>query len=121
MDLNFRSSHPKVFLKKSVLKICRKFTEEHPYRSVISIKLQINFVEIALRHRCSLVNLPHIFRTYFPRNTSGWLLLKLVTRGFELALLNFNFCAFKLSTLASKLYSQQPRNTNTFFRNILEI
>ena len=30
---------------------------------------------IALRHGCSPVNLLHIFRTAFPRNTSGWLLL----------------------------------------------
>ena len=33
------SSHPEVFLRKSVLKICNKFTGEHPGRSVISIKL----------------------------------------------------------------------------------
>ena len=35
----FRSSHPEVFLKKSVLKICNKFTGEYPCRSVISVKL----------------------------------------------------------------------------------
>ena len=34
-----RSSHPKVFLVKGVLKICFKFTGEHPCRSVISIKM----------------------------------------------------------------------------------
>ena len=34
-----RSSHPEVFLRKGVLKICSKFTGEHPCRSVISIKL----------------------------------------------------------------------------------
>ena len=33
-----------------------------------------NFIEIALRHGCSPVNLLHIFRTPFPKNTSGWLL-----------------------------------------------
>ena len=37
--------------------------------------LQSNFIEIALWHGCSPVNLLHIFRTPFPRNTSGWLLL----------------------------------------------
>ena len=37
--LNYRSSHPEVFLEKGVLKICIKFTEEHPWQSVISIKL----------------------------------------------------------------------------------
>ena len=33
-----RSSHPDVFLGKGVLKICSKFTAEHPWRSAISIK-----------------------------------------------------------------------------------
>ena len=33
------SSHPEAFLRKSVLKICSKFTGEHPCRSAISIKL----------------------------------------------------------------------------------
>ena len=74
----------KLFLSKNlqkqssrgVLKICSKFTGEHPYRSMISIMLRSNFIEITLRHRCS-VNLMHIFRTSFPRNTSGRLLLNL--------------------------------------------
>ena len=70
-----RSSHPKVFLRKGVLKICSKFTGEHPCLSVISINLQSNFIEIALRHGCSPVNLLHIFRKPFPTNTSEWLLL----------------------------------------------
>ena len=34
-----------------------------------------NFNEIALRHWCSPVNLLHIFRTAFSKNTSVWLLL----------------------------------------------
>ena len=73
----FRSSHPEVFLRKGVLKICSKFTRERPCRSAISIKLQSNFIEITLRHRCSPVNLLHIFRTPFSKNTSGRLLLSL--------------------------------------------
>ena len=36
---NFRNSRPKVFLGKGVLKICSKFTREHPCWSVISIKV----------------------------------------------------------------------------------
>ena len=71
---NVRSSHPEVFLGKGVLKICSKFTGEHPCRSVISINLQSNFIEITLRHGCSFVNLLHIFRIPFTKNTSGWLL-----------------------------------------------
>ena len=65
-----RSSRPEAFLRKDVLKICSKFTEKHPCRSVILIKLQSNFIEIALlQHGCSPVNLLHIFRTLFIRTT----------------------------------------------------
>ena len=35
---------------------------------------QSNFIEITLRYGCSPVNLLHIFRTPFPKNTSKWLL-----------------------------------------------
>ena len=41
----------------------------------IRLKLLRNFIEITLRHGCSPVNLLHIFRTPFTKNTSGWLLL----------------------------------------------
>ena len=39
------SSRPEVFLRKSVLKICRKFTGDYLCRSVISIQLLYNFIE----------------------------------------------------------------------------
>ena len=48
-----RCSPPEVFLGKDVLKICCKFTRENKCRSVISIKLLSNFIEVTLRHRCS--------------------------------------------------------------------
>ena len=70
-----RSSHPEVFLGKGVVKICSKFKGEHPCRSAISIRLQSDIIEITFRHECSPVNLLHIFRTPFLKNTSGWLLL----------------------------------------------
>ena len=73
----YRSSHSEVFLGKGVLKICSKFTGEHPCRSAISIKLLCNFIEISFHHGCSAVNLLHIFRTPFLKNTSGGLLLDL--------------------------------------------
>ena len=50
-----RSSRLEVFLGKSVLKTCSKFTAEHPCQSVISIKF-------LFWHGCFLVNLLHIFR-----------------------------------------------------------
>ena len=74
----YTSSQLEVFLGKGVLKICSKFTGEHPCRGAISIKLQSNFIEIALRHGCSPVNLQHNFKTPFLENLSGWLLLLLV-------------------------------------------
>ena len=70
-----RSSRSEVFLRKVVLKICNRFTGENPCRNAISIKLQSNFIEIALRHGCSPVNLLHIFKILFLKNTSGQLLL----------------------------------------------
>ena len=56
-----RSSLTEVFLGKGVLKICSKFTGEHPCRSAILIKLLCNFIEITLRHRHFPVDLLHIF------------------------------------------------------------
>ena len=75
-NMKIRSSHPKVLLKKDVLKICNKFTAAHPNRNVISIKLLCSFIEILLRHGCSPFNLLHIFRTPFTKNTSGRLLFE---------------------------------------------
>ena len=60
---------------KGVPKRYSKFTGEHPCRSAISIKLLCSFIEIVLRHGFSPVNLLHIFRTPFLKNTSGRLLL----------------------------------------------
>ena len=45
-----KSSHPEVFLGKVVLKLCSKFTGEHPCQSAISVKLLCNFIEITLQH-----------------------------------------------------------------------
>ena len=73
--VSVRSSRPELFLEKGVLKTCSKFTGQHPLRSAISIKLLSNFIEITLRNGFSPVNLLHISRTTFYKNTSGWLLL----------------------------------------------
>ena len=52
-----------MFLGKGVLKICSKFTGEHPCRN-------------AIPHFGMGVNLLHIFRIPFLKNTSGRLLLR---------------------------------------------
>ena len=63
----FRNSPPEVFLEKGVPKVCSKFTGKQPCRSVISIKLQDNFIEITHRHGCSPVNLLQISEQIFLR------------------------------------------------------
>ena len=63
------------FLGKGVLKICSKFTGDHPCRNVILIKLLCNFSEITLWYGFSPVNLLHIFRKLFYKDSPGRLLL----------------------------------------------
>ena len=81
-----------MFLWKGILKICSKFTWEHPCRSVISITLLSSFIEIALRHECSPLISLHVFRTPVPKNTSRRLLL---------------FCC-SVSTQSAMLRSSRP-------------
>ena len=57
-SVRIRSSHPEVLLGKGVLKICSKFTREHPCQSVISIKfaslLKSHFDMGALLYNCCI-------------------------------------------------------------------
>ena len=68
-----------MFLRKAVLRKCSKFTGERPCQSDISIELLCNFIEIAFQHGCFPVNLLHFFRKSFLKNTSGRLLLKIIS------------------------------------------
>ena len=43
-----------------------------------AVKLLCNFIEVALRHGWSPVNLLHVFRTSFLKNTSEGLLVSLL-------------------------------------------
>ena len=70
-----------MFLWKDVLKVCSRFAVEYPCRSAISIKLLCDFIEIALQHKCTPVNLLHIFRTPFHKNTLERLLLLICEPG----------------------------------------
>ena len=45
---NSRSSRPEVFLRKSVLKICSKFREEHPFWSVQLYWRIMNWIKLFL-------------------------------------------------------------------------
>ena len=65
-----------MLLRKNDLKICSKITGEHPCRSVVSVKLLCNLIEITPQHGCFPINLLDIFRTLFLKNTSGRSLLE---------------------------------------------
>ena len=83
LPLVFQNQPFRVVLKKScsenMLQIYRRAPmpkcdfNKVAHRSVISIKLFCNFIEIALRHTCSPVNLLDFLLDH--KNTSGWLLL----------------------------------------------
>ena len=60
-----RSSHPEMFLGKDALEICSKFTGENSCRSVISIKLLCNFIEITFWYGCSPINFAAYFQNTF--------------------------------------------------------
>ena len=77
-DIGLRHERVKLAFCSACCEISLRSPEaEHLCRNVNSISnLQSNFIEIALRQGCSLVNLLHIFRTPFPRNTSELLLLE---------------------------------------------
>ena len=60
-----KSSPSEQFLGIGVQKMSSKFTGDQPCRSVISLKLICNFIEIALRHGCSPVNFFSYFQNIF--------------------------------------------------------
>ena len=60
------------------------YIQKLPPRGVLKKRCSENMQQIlALRHGCSPVNLLHILRTPFPRNTSGWLLLYICITRFK--------------------------------------
>ena len=75
LGVTIRRSTRDVFLSTVALKIRSKLTGEHSLRTVISIKLNYNFIKMTPLPRYSHVNLLHNFRASFHKNTSGELLL----------------------------------------------
>ena len=64
------------YLPRDVLKTRSSANMLQIYRRTPMLKLQSNFIEIALWDGCSPVNFLYIFRPPFPENSCGWLLLK---------------------------------------------
>ena len=101
-NLKHLRSHPAVFLEKSVLKICSKFTGEHPCWSVISVTLLCDFIEITLRHECSPINLVLIFRIPFHKNTSQEMLLNKSSNKIPKIIITTIIATIKLTLLKNK-------------------
>ena len=115
------SSHPEVLLRNGVLKICSKFTGEHSFHSVISIKLLCKFIEIILRHECSPVNLLHVFRMTLPENTSDWLLLCLtgsIARSFPV---NICWSWRRLEDLLQDVLQSSWKTKNCYAEDVLKM
>ena len=57
-------------------KVFRKYAANWQENTNAKVWFQCNFIEIILRHGCSPINLLHITKTPFLKNTSEWLLMK---------------------------------------------
>ena len=108
-EKNFRKQPPRGVLSKRFSENMQEIYRRTPCQNVISIKLQSKFNETTFRHGCSSVNLPHIFRIPFLKNTSGRLLLKfylwLTVAKMRLRLLAINI--FGHSTVATQILRLQ--------------
>ena len=87
--LNFADNNTTCVAKNAIEELISTIELPTDWFNVNTDKFQAvvksNFIEITLRHRCSPVNLLHIFRRAFTENASGWLLLEhLQSRNFIL-------------------------------------
>ena len=78
-----------------------------------------NFDELTLPHGCSLVNLLHIFRTPFTKNTSGGVLLFYWVLNTPLRTVHFNlFSPLNISWRRSQSYRNQSMDWFLYHRNL---
>ena len=66
--------------KRDFNKVAKQLKSHFGMKSHFIEQLKSRFIEITLWHGCSPVNLLHIFRTFFTKNTSERPLLKLEPR-----------------------------------------
>ena len=69
---------PLLYQKQPTRGVVRKRHSENIQQVYRRTPMLCNFIEIALWHGCSSVNLLLISRTHFSKNTFGWLLLNFV-------------------------------------------
>ena len=61
-------------LRYMILSNQKRLAKHIPITLCMSNLMLCNFIEIRLQHVGSIVNFLNVFRTHFPKNTSGWLL-----------------------------------------------
>ena len=122
----FRTRPTEVFLKKSCPKNMQQIYRRTPLPKCdfnkVALQLYCNFIEIALLHGYSPVNLLHIFRTTFLKDTSGRLLLYFTLEVFELSILKWisliehcSFVKWVFSKVGDKFkLSEQPQTLMQF-------
>ena len=86
----------------------QEFTGEQQCQSAVSIKLQSNFIEITLRYECSPVNLLNIFKTVFPKNTYGGLILFCLV-------LRFHFAQIKIFSILQIIIAGRKDSSSARF------
>ena len=101
------------------MKSCSENVRQICWRALLpkcdsNIKSLCNFIETALRHGFSPVNLLHIFRTLFPKNTSGRLLLPEFIFYFEW-LVSLRWTHLKVNVLKLKSDSNLPKKKTMFY------
>ena len=80
---------------------------------MITIKLQSNFTEILLQRGCFPVSLLNIFRTSFPKNISGGLLLNEIVSFDLFKLIHESFICFDKKSFQEKKFGMVFVNSKT--------
>ena len=79
----FRSNHQRCSIEIGVLKTSTKFTGKHQCQSLFFNKVaglrSVTLLKKRLWHKCLPVNFVKFLRTPFLQNTSGWLLLDVMS------------------------------------------
>ena len=102
LSCRIQKQPPRGVFRKSCSENMQRIYRRTPWQSVISIKLQSNFIEIKFWHGCSPVNLLHIFRKPFSQNTSKRLLLRyrpicnFVKKKTPAQMFSYEFCKKKI-------------------------
>ena len=104
--MQIQEQSPISVLQKMCSAYMQQIYRKHPCRSVSSVKLQTNFIEITVPHGCFPVNLLHICRNAVLTNTYGELLLQICVPYFSIQI-RVKFGLFSNIFLTSSMFSSE--------------